>query len=251
MPTETLDIDALMARAVCLCRAVAPLDLAGAPLYIVRQSRLPEHLGGKAVCDGFTCPRLDLYLREAIGPAWQGRGPCMVINDTDFGRLDAPDAECHMLATVLHELAHILERPPVDRAGEDMDEAKLIFESLCVGHAVSRETPPDETAAPFQNHGLRFIRAALHLRHRAQAAGVLVTLSGCCAGRRYGLSHLNLYRKALGDEPARLAGLAIRDILRTPYPKAFRRLWAADVAHWLSCCPPCSERSLCECPSPA
>lgn len=246
MATEM--IDSLIVRAEHLCRAIATLDLAGWPLYIVPQSRLPDELGGKAVCDGFTCPRLDLYLREVIGPAWQGRGPCMVIGDTGFEPLDALDAQCHLLAVVLHELAHILERPA--DADEDVDRAKLIFESLCVGHAVSQETLPDKTAPPFHGHGLRFIRAALHLQYRAKTTGVLVPLSGYCAGRQYGLSHPNRYRQALGKEPARLAGRPIRDILRASYPRAFRRLWAADVAHWLSCCSP-SERSLCECPSRA
>lgn len=55
-----------------------------------------------------------------------------------------------------------------------------------------------------------------------------------CAGNMYGLSHPNRYRKAIGDEPARLADRRIREILDTPYPKAFWRLWSTDVAHWLS-----------------
>lgn len=241
---EQVDIDALVARAECLCRAVAPLDLADVPLYIVPQSRLPDHLGGKAVCDGFTSPRLDLYLQEVIGPAWRGRGPCMVVNDDFESHMDARDVESDIFHTVLHELAHILLRPTAHRHQPSDNPALLQFEALCMGNAVSREDEPAETAAPFQGHGHRFIRAALHLRHRAEVLGTLVPMFGYCAGAYYGLSHPNRYREALGDEPVRLADRRIRDILDTPYPKAFWRLWSTDVARWLSDVSPSPERSL-------
>ena len=76
----------------------------------------------------------------------------------------------------------------------------------------------------------------LHLRHRADRAGMLVPMFFYCAGNQYGLSHPNRYREALGDEPDRLAGLSIREILATPYPEAFWRLWTTDVARWHSDC---------------
>jgi len=89
---------------------------------------------------------------------------------------------------------------------------------LCLADTVSREPTP---AAPFQGHGLRFIRAVTPLRHRTEAVGTLVPVYCYCAGNQYGLSHPNRYRKALGDEPAWLAEDRIRNILDTPYPKAF------------------------------
>jgi hypothetical protein len=78
----TVDVNAIISRAESLCRRVAPLDLADTPLYILRQTQLPDALGGKAICDGFTAPLLDLYLQAMIGPAWRGRGACLVVNDT-------------------------------------------------------------------------------------------------------------------------------------------------------------------------
>jgi len=238
-------IDTLCTRAETLCRRIAPLDLGNAPFYIVPQSRVPDDLGGKSICDGFTAPNLDLYLKDVIGPAWRGRGACLVVNDTDFSKsMDAMDIESAMLAIVLHELAHILERPVNHRAEVSADPMRLKFEALCLGNAVSQEPASTKTIAPFQRHGHRFIRTALHLRHRAEMAGVLVPLYCYCAGNQYGLSHPNRYRDALGDEPARLAGHRIREILGTPYPKAFWHLWTTDMAHWFSDGNPKFERSL-------
>jgi hypothetical protein len=229
-------IDAFCAKAEALCRRIAPLDLGDAPLYIVPQSRVPANLGGKSVCDGFTAPSLDLYLKDVIGPGWRGRGGCIVVNDTDFGGMDAADIETAVSAIALHELAHILERPALyrDRRGEDPLRVQL--EALIVGQMIAEDTA---TAKPFDGHGAGFIRAALHLRHRADVAGMLIPLFYYCAGNHYGLSHPSRYREALGDEPARLAEASFKQILASPYPTAFWRLWTVDTAQGLS--PGCSE----------
>jgi hypothetical protein len=78
-----IDLDTLLANAERLCRAIAPLDLGDAPLYIVPQSPLPAGLGGQSVVDGFTHRSLDLYLRGVIGPAWRRRGACMVVKEVE------------------------------------------------------------------------------------------------------------------------------------------------------------------------
>jgi hypothetical protein len=167
----------------------------------------------------------------------------MVVGDTDFGQLDATDIELAVSGTALHELAHVLARLALYRNREGDDPMRIQFEALCMGDAVAHEPAPAENAAPFEGYGHRFIRTALHLRHRAEVAGVLVPLFGYCAGTQYGLSHPNRYRAALGDEPARLADLSFRQIFDTPYPSAFWRLWFDDMSHWLSCSEPTCERS--------
>jgi hypothetical protein len=60
-----------------LCRRIVPRDLGDTPLYIVPLSQIQSMLGGPCACDGYTSPSLDLYLRNDIGPAWRGRGPCL------------------------------------------------------------------------------------------------------------------------------------------------------------------------------
>lgn len=199
---------------------------------------MPADRGGKSVSDGFTGPSLDLHLQDIIGPAWRARGPCMVVNDIDLfdGQPDPADVESAFCGIALHELAHILLRPAPFKPRPDTEPAKIMFESLVVGHAVATDPPAAPDAKPFAGHEAGFIRVALHLRHRADLAGTLVPMFYCCAGTHYGLSHPNRYREALGDEPDRLAGLNIRDIIATPYPEAFWRLWTTDVARWHSGC---------------
>jgi hypothetical protein len=246
MVTTNVNIDAIFSRAESLCRQVAPLDLVDTPLYILPQSRLPDYLGGKSICEGYTAMSLDLHLKAFIGSAWRGRGACMVINDTCFSDwMDADEIELTVSAIVLHELAHILERSTNYRDRQGEPPVRIQFEALCIGDAVAREAELEEIACPFLGHELRFIRAALHLRHRADVLGTLVPLYGYCGGNQYGLSHPSRYREALGDEPTRLADMSIRDILNTESPEAFRFLWATDMAHWYSDSSRSLERSFC------
>ena len=240
-----VDIDALCARAEAISRQIAPLDLGDLPLYIVVQSRVPANRGGKSTADGFTAASLDLHLQDIIGTAWHGRGPCMVVNDIDLcdGQPDRADVESAFCGIVLHELAHILMRPVPFKPRPDAEPAQIVFESLVIGHAVATEPPLSAQVEPFADHEADFIRVALHLRHRAERAGMLVPMFFFCAGTYYSLSHPNRYREAIGDEPARLADMSIRNILDTPYPKAFWRLWTTDLARWHSDCSPNPQRS--------
>ncbi len=238
MLAERLTIDTILARTEALCRRIAAKDLVAAPLYIVKQSKVPAEFGGAADCSGFTTPDLDLYLRDTIATAWRGRGPCMVVNDNDFTeQMDAADIESAIAATALHELAHIVQRPALFRDRQNEDPDKLVYEALCVGHIVATEPGPDSAAAtakPYYGHEAGFIRVALHLRYRAELACALVPLFGFCAGNLYGLSHPTRYLAALADEPARLIDASFKEIIATPYPEEFSRLWASDLAHWLS-----------------
>jgi len=224
----------LCAQAETLCQRIAPRDLAGLPVYVVPQSALLADLGTADACDGYTTPSLDLYLRDAIGLAWRGRGPCMVINDLVLLDEARDDLETYFLATVLHELAHVLERPALYRERPDAEPARLMFEALLLAQVVAEPPSPEDARASLPHHGERFLRTALHLRHRAEAAGVCIGPALVCPNRQYGLSHANVYRAALGAEPIRLADARIRDVLASPPPAEFSRLWADDLAHWLS-----------------
>jgi hypothetical protein len=227
------DQDILVQKAESLCYRLAPHDLGTDPLYIVRQSRIPPELGGRSICGGFTAPRLDLYLQTVIGPAWCGRGPCLVVNDTDLlPTMDSQDIETEFLGVVVHELAHILERPKmVAPLPVKIEPARIQFEALCLGTAMSEEATVREEPFAFQGHAMNFIRIVLHLCHRAKDLDVWLTPSELCAGRQYGLSHANRYRMALGDEPLRLAHASFREILATVAPSEFFQLWTDDVDH--------------------
>jgi len=216
----------ILADAEGLCRAVAGRDLGETPLYVVPQSSLPPECGSADYAYGYTTPSLDIYLAPHI-PDYRGRGPCMVINDIGLAEDYEPaDIEYVTQACVLHELAHILDRPALfeDRSG--VDRNKLLFESLVVANVTQQ--PSRKDIPLYFGHGRSFIRIALHLCHRAEQAGVRVSSAAICAGHRYGLSHATFYGEALGDEPARSVEMTFRDILATKPPHAFSQLWTVD-----------------------
>ncbi len=223
------DFDALVDRAHDLCRAIARRDLADHKLYIIRQSAISAEYGTADGCEAYTSPCLDLYLREFI-PDWQGRGPCLVLNDLAMqADVHPEDWEGVVLGNTLHELAHILDRPALYRERRDAEPNRLKFEALVLADEVAQSRP---TVAPqlYTGHGASFIRIALHLRHRAREHGVMLLANYLCGGPRYGLSPAAAYRAALGDEPTRLAHLTFREIAAIQPPIEFTNLWASDVA---------------------
>ena len=189
----------IIQRAERLCYAVAGRDLGDTPLYLVRQSTLPNGQFAGQHHYAITTPSLDLYLREHIRD-YRGRGPCMLLNDLGMAEdWDGEDLAYLVLTTTLHELAHILDRPALfaDRSG--VDPNKLQFESLVVADAIKR--PARSELPAYYGHDDSFIRIAVHLCHRASLAGVGIASTAICAGRRYQLSHASDYQEALGDEP--------------------------------------------------
>lgn len=151
------DFAALVDRAGQLCRAVAGRDLVGQELYIIRQSAISGEYGTADSCEAYTAPCLDLYLREFIGPNWQGRGPCLVLNDLAMADVHPEDRDAVVLTSTLHELAHILDRPVLYRTREQPDPDRLKFEALVLADEVGQPTPT--TGGPlWSGHGASFIR---------------------------------------------------------------------------------------------
>ena len=224
------DVAKILADAEALCHAVAGRDLGETPLYVVPQSSLPAECGDGDYAYGYTTPSLDIYLASHI-PDYRGRGPCMVINDIGLAEDYEPvDIAYLTQATVLHELAHILDRPMLfeDRSG--VDPNKLLFESLVVANAT--QLPSRADIPLYFGHGHSFIRISLHLCHRAQQAGVHISTAAICAGHRYGLSHASFYAEALGDEPARCADMTFSQIMATKPPPAFSHRWRVDFIEY-------------------
>lgn len=233
-PSRT-DFDAIIAKGHSLCRKIAARDLGKLPLYIVRQSAIASELGAANGCSGYTTPSLDLYLRDHIGKRWQGRGPCMVINDIALlADVHPEDLEDITLGTIVHELAHVLDHPRLYEDRPNVEPAKLKFESLVLADAITRPRPAAKVL-PYHGHGASFIRIALHLRHRAWQHGIHLLANELCGGSRYGLSPGSAYKGTLGNEPRRLAHLTFNQIVAIEPPAEFTKLWADDVvAHELS-----------------
>lgn len=222
-------------RLESLCRELAPLDLADSPLYIVWQGNLPADHGQAKSCHGCTAPSLDLWVKSHI-ENYAGRGPCMLINDIAMGE-DLPSMEAfesRATDTVVHELAHILDREQLyaDRAG--VSEDRITFERLVVFKDLDEappETPPDNL---WLGHGAPFIRLACHLAYRAQQLGFEIVPADLCAGYRYGLYPAIEYARALGDEPERMIDSSFAEIRATEQPHRFGKLWLLGTCKNLS-----------------
>jgi hypothetical protein len=231
------DFDAIIATGHALCRTIAARDLGDLPLYIVRQSAIATAFGAADACSAYTTPSLDLYLADRI-QNYRGRGPCMVVNDLALlADVHPEDLENVTLGTIVHELAHILDRPALYDERRDVEPDRIQFESLVLAEAITRPRPTPQVP-PYHGHGASFIRIALHLRHRAWQNGVHLLANELCGGSRYGLSPGSAYKGALGDEPRRLAHLTFKQIAAIEPPAAFTQLWADDVvAHQCSLSP--------------
>jgi hypothetical protein len=221
----------LCKKAEELCKKLAHHELANVPMYVVSQSRLTPDVGAVSVCHAFTSPSLDLHLREAIGRDWRGRGACVVVNDEGLRR-DFPDSfETRFLGTIIHELAHILERPSPYRPRPDADAKKLHSESLQIAAVVSGPPTPNEIETPWYGHEARFIRIAVHLWHRSKTHHVILRPSELLTSEYYALSPARWYAIAIEAEARQMAGATFREICPRKSPDAFRRLWTKDVVN--------------------
>lgn len=217
-------------RAEQLAMALAVGDLAGRPLYLLRQSRMPTDLGTRHHY-AFTHPRADLIYRDHISN-WLGRGPCAVINDLAIVEDYEPqDQEYITVCLALHELAHIIDRPGFhENASDSVCSERLVFEGLVLADVSKR---PQRADLPlYFGHELSFIRAVLHLAYRATAAGYPVAATGIFNGCKHGLSPTAEYVEAIGDEAEQLASTPIGQILASPPTVNMANLWLADLERY-------------------
>ena len=220
----------LSLKVEALCRAIAP-DLAGKPLYVLPFSALPASWHDASYL-GCTGSRYDLHHRDIIGERWQGRGPCIAVNDIGIRqRVPADMVESWFSTIAIHELGHCLTENWTYRseaAPVDADESKA-----AVKWVQHQPTIEENREAIQVFHRDDWIRSVLHLRHRALQwesdlpASVLLMNS---------LPYFTacLWIEALGDEPERLSAMTIREILNEPVPDAFRELWTDAMLRFKS-----------------
>jgi len=244
---------------------LAPEDLDRRPVYVLTEDQLPRDLRPRrATSWGYVRSRLDSVLRRDLGDRWRGPGPVIVLCERrlrrflrEFGkRFDAEVVRrgfdprhvrpppCfaprpRMLATALHELAHVLTQRT--DAG-DYTTRSYLDGQLLSGKEVERlreaittkcRRQPARPAVPFADHEHDFIRAAMHLVHRANRAGFNCGPGDVVESLTYRLSPMQRYSDALGDEPERLSWASFATILDTPPPRPFIQLWQSDVRNWL------------------
>lgn len=136
-----------------------------------------------------------------------------------------------------HEVAHIV---PVDGAGATV--AAAAFESGELDEPSAYQTTETDFLAagwayeeslglpPWVGHDYKFIRRALHLRHRAELAGVSIDLFDLnVAGGFYGLSPVQAFIQAIGSEPDDFANYTFTAIEALGPPGEFVRVFFDDT----------------------
>lgn len=137
-------------------------------------------------------------------------------------------AEESILPILLHELAHLLPAKPaiVDTIQPTQEQVAGQNLQIAAWAAGSREVPP------WAGHGPDFIRAAIHLSHRAEKLGWNIPLESMnVAGEPYGLSMPFNYKVELGTEPWEFERKTFAEIDAAPMPPRFLNLFVQDAMY--------------------
>ena len=230
-------------------------DIGDRPVYIVWAGELPTQDRHVPSCSGWTTDRLDVFCRDIIGDRWNGPGVAVVVDHLYLLKAashGSPVAQCRAFLlgvadVFLHELAHAV-LPVEDQAEHDraaaaaetmrhradnlaaLLEGSMITLRAVVSKAIHRTGHPWEPS-----HGIDFIRASLHIAHRAgKLFDIPADLRGMgCAGPGYGLSSPERYLAALGDEPDHRIRESIKAICESEPPLEFSALFTADTERYL------------------
>lgn len=216
-------------------RELFPLDLPPErPLYLLHQYELPPGFGRFTDhgIGGYTAPALSQRLKNHLRRmgVWRGIGFAIVVDLWSMLAID----EAAQLALIVHELGHCLENAwalPLLRLpslGADIFSGPKPDEHFAAddGHRI---------AAPWESHTTRWLRCVIHLRHRAELAGMPLAFPQLsAAGPFYGLSPADAYGEILADEVHDQATQPIERILETRCPAAMQDLFRADVERYFA-----------------
>ncbi|MEI8383040.1 MAG: hypothetical protein WCJ09_23165 [Planctomycetota bacterium] len=210
-------------------REVLPVDLENRPIYILAQSEIPAEFHTKGVRAWTSC-LLDQHMKPILElqNRWQGNGLSMVIVDADVIQGDLSDG----FAVLLHEIGHCLEAESkyVTRWQVNFaPELGPIFAAQYGKPVKIQSLFPGRVFPAWQDHGLDWIRASLHLHFRAMRRGWLLTPSSMSiAGDFRGLSDGMLYRERLLSELESEQDVPVIEILQRPAP-GLTDLWIQDT----------------------
>jgi len=226
----------LLTKAERIARAVAPVDLAGKPLYFIspatsRRFTLPM-LRGAAGC---FIENLDEMLEDELRAAgrWVGPGLAIVV-DTELPSrlgLDECEAERNVAGIVLHEIAHFVTTAP--KAGSS---GTLSDRFTAIAEAASTPQPAMPPIPTFYwSHGREFTRVCCHLAHRTLTRGGMPMRAKWIsfAGDYPTLEPLgppHLFAEALADELDCLIDEPLRNLASIEPPHAFYELWSSREA---------------------
>jgi hypothetical protein len=220
-------MEAWRVEAENLLRLIAPRDFDGAPIYICIRSEVTEDFDGLPGCNAYTAVSLDKLLQPILEyqGRWQGRGFATVVHEGRFRashRHLAPwELEEVFMKWALHEVAHYFD---IGRAMSFHEWGGPMLKAVA---SALRDPPPKKN--PWSGHESSFIRAALHIHHRANAVGFTIRSADMsAAGEQYGLAPIEQYAEVLGDEPSRRIEESLFDIIDSKPPTEFEEFAARD-----------------------
>lgn len=211
-------------------RTVFPLDLPPTlAVYIASHHELWPDTPPTRVGMAYTGLTVDLQMRPALESrgTWRGRGFPVIFPSWYLAAKAIPAEELDSI--LLHEFAHHCEvvsrklsAPDEPAIKTPQNTAASVAEARCQYDAEQRVLPCD-------GHGARFTRAAMHVWHRAAAAGFGGKLQDVhVAGPRFGMSSAETYAASLADEVRSRSRESIGSILDDHAPAEFQELWESD-----------------------
>ncbi len=131
-----------------------------------------------------------------------------------------------ILGVLLHESGHVLDAGcvTVEPPEKDLTELRSSFDKWVMA-PLKRRTDP-----PWFLHEKSWIRCSIHLAYRGRRRLLPVPAIGVVDTVRYGLSSVEKYESALGNEPSTMMNLPFKTILSTAPPAAFIELWKKDTS---------------------
>ena len=169
---------------------------------------------------GFASAGLHDLIREKTPERFVDTRPAFVVMDAVLRTLEPILAAIRFDNVAVHEAAHVLVDAMTSGSCARFHGGEL--RRLAIAK-------PTKEPIPWLTHHGRFIRVMLHIAHRAKSGGMLVDLPIAFCGKNYGLSHIKKYAAALGDEPQKKDWQTVAEVVATPMPEKFKKLWTADV----------------------
>ena len=121
--------------------------------------------------------------------------------------------------SALFAVPHVVDwdQSPANTPCDDPGQLRRLISTSC------QNWPTYAGKPKWVGHGVEFIRTMLHLWHRLENRGHVVSLVAAFNAEMYGLSTIEDYRDALGDEPGRCDWRPLREVLDEPAPDEFKR----------------------------
>jgi hypothetical protein len=181
---------------------------------------------------GLAAPGLTKLIEERMPDEFVEPRPAIAVVDDPLlcGSQHRPGAVTWAFGGVaIHEFAHVVASGITAESVTAIDGE--ILPDLV--KTVPSSWPAHAGPIRWLGHDCRFIRALCHLHHRAKARGHFIPPAFSFNHEYYTLPPLTEFLAALGGEPEDMALHPIREVMTTPAPSEFQRIWTDIVVRSL------------------